>query len=172
VKKLYRGPYIDAFYQVWFHLAQLFQRRRLKCEKLMDGRQLMAISHMALWARWAKTWECRKGVYNLYIYSLQLHYIYREKTQYSRTCTIWHLSCPTSLWHPTKIYGPKVFLLTNIKPEYSDILYNPTYFPGPFVSITSSMHLVERWRMYYNQTCIKRSPLGQRKSGLIREVTS
>jgi hypothetical protein len=33
MKKLYRGPYIDAFCQVWFHLAQLFQRSRLKYEK-------------------------------------------------------------------------------------------------------------------------------------------
>jgi hypothetical protein len=33
MKKLYRGPYIDAFYHVWFHLAQLFQRSRLKYEK-------------------------------------------------------------------------------------------------------------------------------------------
>ena len=37
------------------------------------------------------------------------------------------------LWHPTKMYGPKVFLLIKIKPEYSDILYNPTHFPGPLV---------------------------------------
>ena len=37
------------------------------------------------------------------------------------------------LWHPTKLYGPKVFLLTNIKPEYFDILYNPTHFPGTWV---------------------------------------
>jgi hypothetical protein len=37
------------------------------------------------------------------------------------------------LWHPTKIYGPKVFLLAKIKPEYSDILNNPTYFPSPLV---------------------------------------
>jgi hypothetical protein len=28
---------------------------------------------------------------------------------------------------------PKVFLWTKIKPEYSDILYNPTHFSGPFV---------------------------------------
>jgi hypothetical protein len=33
-EKLYRGPYIDAFCQVWFHLVQLFQRSRLKYEKL------------------------------------------------------------------------------------------------------------------------------------------
>jgi hypothetical protein len=37
MKKLYRGPYIDAFCQVWFHLAKLFQRRRLKYEKV-NGR--------------------------------------------------------------------------------------------------------------------------------------
>jgi hypothetical protein len=37
IKKNYRGPYIDAFCQVWFHLAQLFQRSRLKYEKV-NGR--------------------------------------------------------------------------------------------------------------------------------------
>ena len=37
------------------------------------------------------------------------------------------------LCYPSNIYGSKVFLLTNIKPEYSDILYKPTHFPGPFV---------------------------------------
>jgi hypothetical protein len=35
------------------------------------------------------------------------------------------------LWHPTKIYGHKIFLLTKVKPEYYDILYNLTHFPGP-----------------------------------------
>jgi len=36
--------------------------------------------------------------------------------------------------HPvTKIYGSKVFLLTKVKPEYSDILFNFTHFPGPLV---------------------------------------
>jgi hypothetical protein len=39
MKKLYRGPYIDAFCQVWFHLVQLFQRSRLKYEKLTDERR-------------------------------------------------------------------------------------------------------------------------------------
>ena len=29
-------PSIDAFYQVSLHLAERFQRRRLKCEKLTD----------------------------------------------------------------------------------------------------------------------------------------
>jgi hypothetical protein len=37
MKKLYRGPYIDAYCQGWFHLARLFQRSRLKYEKV-NGR--------------------------------------------------------------------------------------------------------------------------------------
>ena len=37
------------------------------------------------------------------------------------------------LWHPTKMYRPKAFLFTKIKPEYSDILYNPIHFPGALV---------------------------------------
>jgi hypothetical protein len=32
--KHYWGPYIDAYCQVWFHLAKLFQRRILKYEKV------------------------------------------------------------------------------------------------------------------------------------------
>jgi hypothetical protein len=36
MSNLYRGPSIDASYQVSIHLAEGFQRRRLKCEKLTD----------------------------------------------------------------------------------------------------------------------------------------
>jgi hypothetical protein len=43
MSNLYRGPSIDASYQVSLHLAEGFQKRRLKCEKLTDdGRQVMA----------------------------------------------------------------------------------------------------------------------------------
>jgi hypothetical protein len=38
MSKVYRGPSIDASYQVSVHLAKGFQRRRLKCEKLTDDR--------------------------------------------------------------------------------------------------------------------------------------
>jgi hypothetical protein len=45
---LYRGPSIDASFQVSVHLAKGFQRRRLKCEKLTDdGRQVMEKAHIA-----------------------------------------------------------------------------------------------------------------------------
>jgi hypothetical protein len=55
MSKLYRGPSIDASYQVSVHLAKGFQKRRLKCEKLTDdgrqttddGRQVMAKAHIA-----------------------------------------------------------------------------------------------------------------------------
>jgi hypothetical protein len=36
MSNLYRGPTIDASYQVSVHLAEGFQRRRLKCEKLTN----------------------------------------------------------------------------------------------------------------------------------------
>jgi hypothetical protein len=38
MSNLYKGPSIDASYQVSVHLAEGFQRRRLKCEKLMDAK--------------------------------------------------------------------------------------------------------------------------------------
>ena len=48
MNNLYKGPSIDASYQVSVHLAKGFQRRRLKCEKLTnDGRQVMAKVHIA-----------------------------------------------------------------------------------------------------------------------------
>jgi hypothetical protein len=53
MSSLYKGPSIDVSYQVSVHLAEGFQRRRLKCEKLMDdkttddGCQVMAKSHIA-----------------------------------------------------------------------------------------------------------------------------
>jgi hypothetical protein len=39
ISNLYRGTSIDASYQVSVHLVEGFQRRRLKCEKLMDDRR-------------------------------------------------------------------------------------------------------------------------------------
>ena len=48
ISNLHRGPSIDASYQVSVHLAEGFQRRRLKCEKLTyDRRQVMAKAHIA-----------------------------------------------------------------------------------------------------------------------------
>jgi hypothetical protein len=45
----YKGPSIDASYQVSVHLAEGFQRRRLKCEKLTNNRRQTSMK--TLW--WA-----------------------------------------------------------------------------------------------------------------------
>ena len=48
MSNLYRRHAIDASYQVSLHLAEGFQRRRLKCEKLTDdGCQVMTKAHIA-----------------------------------------------------------------------------------------------------------------------------
>ena len=48
INKIYRGSSIDASYQVSVHLAEGFQRRRLKCENLTDDRrQVMTKAHLA-----------------------------------------------------------------------------------------------------------------------------
>ena len=68
---------------------------------------------------------------------------------YSGTGTIRLLSFATSYEIGQKIYGPKVFLLTKIKPEYSDILYNTTHFPGPFVCRIRQVPLYEKSHLMY-----------------------
>ena len=55
----YRGPSIDASYQVSLHLANGFQRRRLKCEKLKDDRRWtpsIGKSSHYLWQGELKMW--------------------------------------------------------------------------------------------------------------------
>ena len=48
MSNFYKEPSIDASYQFSVHLAEKFQRRRLKCDKLKDhGRQVMAKAHIA-----------------------------------------------------------------------------------------------------------------------------
>jgi hypothetical protein len=48
MSNLYTGPSIDASYHVSVHLAEGFQRRRLKFEKLIDdGCQEIAKVHLA-----------------------------------------------------------------------------------------------------------------------------
>jgi hypothetical protein len=39
MSNLYRRPSLDASYQVSVHMAEGFQRRRLKCEKLTEDRR-------------------------------------------------------------------------------------------------------------------------------------
>jgi hypothetical protein len=48
ISNLYREPSIDASYQVSVHLARGFQKRILKCEKVMDdGCQVKSKANLA-----------------------------------------------------------------------------------------------------------------------------
>ena len=70
ISKLYRGPFIDAFNQVSVHLVEGFQRRRLKCEKLMDdGRQTSSDgkSSHCLWQGVLKSTKGQTTIYKTYI---------------------------------------------------------------------------------------------------------
>jgi hypothetical protein len=65
MSNLYRGPSIDASYQVLVHLAKRFKRRRLKCEKLTDdGGQVMAKAHIAFGSRQ----EGKKCFFSIFTY--------------------------------------------------------------------------------------------------------
>jgi hypothetical protein len=44
ISNFHRGPSIDAFYQVLVHLAEGLQRRRLKCEKLMEQKLTLPLA--------------------------------------------------------------------------------------------------------------------------------
>jgi hypothetical protein len=48
MSNLYKGPSIDASYQVSVYLAEGFQRRRLKCKKLMDNKWWQKHFHFIL----------------------------------------------------------------------------------------------------------------------------
>ena len=44
MSNFHRGPSIDASYQVLVHLAEGLQRRRLKCEKLMEQKLTLPLA--------------------------------------------------------------------------------------------------------------------------------
>jgi hypothetical protein len=72
MSNLYKGPSIDASYQVSVHLAKGFQRR-LKCEKLTNnGRQVMAQSSLCLWQGELK--------------SIKKPFNFSNQIRYSQTC--------------------------------------------------------------------------------------
>jgi hypothetical protein len=93
--------------------------------------------------RWGNTRKARrvlcllmeKGCYdnNFHKYTLVLLLFCYIRT---RNLILFFIQTPKFcdiLWHPTKNYCRKVFLLTKITPEYSEILCNPTHYPAPLV---------------------------------------
>jgi hypothetical protein len=60
ISNLYKGPSIDASYQVSVHLAEGFQRRRLKYEKLTDDRRRTPSDGKSSHCLWQG--ELKKGI--------------------------------------------------------------------------------------------------------------
>ena len=56
---LFKGPSIDASYQVSVHLAEGFQRRRLKCERLTDDRRRTPSHGKSSLCRWQCELNCK-----------------------------------------------------------------------------------------------------------------
>ena len=71
-----RGPSIDASCQVSVHLAEGFQRRRLKCEKLTDRRRTPSDgkSSHCLWQGELKMYS----FYFISLYNFSFQYLHRE----------------------------------------------------------------------------------------------
>jgi hypothetical protein len=90
------------------------------------------------------------GLCPTFAYS-SLPYIWRSSYTYSGTCAI---------RHPTKNHGPKVFLLAKLKPEYSDIVYNPTHFTGPVVCQNRQVPLYLSWHGLVASLCRKKITRG------------
>ena len=59
MSNLYRGPSIDAYYQVAVHLAKGFHRRKLKCERLTDDRRRTPSHGKSSLCRWQCELNCK-----------------------------------------------------------------------------------------------------------------
>ena len=77
MSNIYRGPSIDASYQVAVHLTEGFQRRRLKCEKKMDDRRWTPSDGKNSYCLWQGLLKrILKCEYLLVVYRINmLHYI-------------------------------------------------------------------------------------------------
>jgi hypothetical protein len=64
MSNLYKGPSIDASYQISVHLAEGFQRRRLKYEKLTDDSD--GKSSRCLWQGELKRTKAQTTIYKTY----------------------------------------------------------------------------------------------------------
>jgi hypothetical protein len=104
-QSLNRGPSIDASYQVSVHMAEGFQRRRLKCEKLTDDR--WRTTDAKWWqnlilplARWAKKIYSKPALL-IWWFTPSLGLIFpsllKQRSFYTTIsiCCLWDISRPT-----------------------------------------------------------------------------
>jgi hypothetical protein len=90
MSNLYRGPSIYASYQVSVHMVEVFQRRRLKCEKLTDDRRRTPSDGKSSHCLWQGELKM------LFLETSIFYFKTNPKTYYSGTCAFRHPSSPTS----------------------------------------------------------------------------
>ena len=91
MSKLYRRPSIDASYQVSVHLAEGFQRRRLKCEMLTDDRQ--QTTDAKWWQKLTLLWqgELKKNMkYVGHLITMQLNLQLQIVVDFKERAKEWH----------------------------------------------------------------------------------
>ena len=70
MSNIYRGPSIDASYQVAVHFAEGFQRRRLKYEKLTDDGRRTPIDGKSSHCLWQGELKNSSVQYSLKVFEL------------------------------------------------------------------------------------------------------
>ena len=85
MSNLYRGTSIDASYQVSVHLAERFQRRRLKCEKLTDDK---CKSSHCLWQG-----QLKMLIRKLFTRQMIINIMWMMRCIQGGECTSWKTSC-------------------------------------------------------------------------------
>jgi hypothetical protein len=94
-KQFHRGPSIDASCQVSVHLANQFQRRRFKCEKLTDDRCQVMVKGKSSHCLWQG--EIRRGVNNRKYINLGILYG-QQQTHELNNPTYIHYNLDTCTW--------------------------------------------------------------------------
>jgi hypothetical protein len=85
MSNLYRGPSIDASYQVSVHLVKRFRRRRLKCEKLTDDK---CKSSHCLWQG-----QLKMLIRKLFTRQMIINIMWMMRCIQGGECTSWKTSC-------------------------------------------------------------------------------
>jgi hypothetical protein len=104
MSNLYRGPSIDASYQVAAHLAKGFQRKRLKCEKLTDDRRRTLSDGKSSSCLWQGEQQMQ-SIFFIWQYIKQYFLFYILEVFLSLWKKIFHVHC---LYYPIRS-SPLVF---------------------------------------------------------------
>ena len=121
---LVRPRFLLKYHHLSLFLMELMLQNKQNLHTLSKNIKFICIQHRT----GQKCWVC--------LIFLPVFKLHTNKSYTPRQCMYilyiqWNCApeCFDILWHLTKMYGPKVFLLTKIK-AYFNVLYNQTHFPG------------------------------------------